>query len=372
MPLIALALVALLVWLGLWLGHAAFWRIEQEPTPPPPGAWPSVTAIIPARNEQEVLAESLQSLLAQDYPGELRIVVVDDHSDDSTAEVARQTGVTVLSARPLPERWAGKVWAMQQGFQEATRSARPPEYVLFCDADIAHGPGVVRALVARATAHECDLVSLMVRLQCRSLAERLMIPAFVFFFRMLYPFRRVNDPADRTAGAAGGTMLVRREALERIGGMEPIRGAVIDDCSLAREIKRGGHRIWLGMAADSRSLRGYGNLAGILNMVARSAYAQLGRSPLALIGCVLGLTVTFLVPPLVLPAGGWAAAFGGAAWLIMALVYAPMVRFYRLCPLWAATLPAAATLYLYATLLSAWRHHRGRGAQWKGRRVAGS
>lgn len=362
-----LAILVLLIWLGMAFGHAGFWRIDDEPVPGPPAAWPAVAAVIPARDEEAVLGEALGSLAAQDYAGGLRVLVVDDHSQDRTAQIAREARAEVLSAEPLPPGWAGKVWAMEQGLRHVLAQPLPPAYVLFCDADIGHGPGAVRELVCRAEATGSDLTSLMVRLECRTLPERLMIPAFVFFFRMLYPFRRVNDPADRMAGAAGGTMLVRREALERIGGLECIRGAVIDDCSLAREVKAGGHRIWLGMARESRSLRGYGGLGGILHMVARSAYTQLGHSPLALLGCVLGLALTFLAPVGLLALGGWPAALGGLAWLTMALLYVPMVRFYRVCPCWAAALPVAATLYLYATVLSAWRHHRGRGAQWKGR-----
>ncbi len=362
-----LGILVLLIWLGMALGHAWFWRVDDEPVPEPPAAWPTVAAVIPARNEEAVLGEALRSLAAQDYAGELRVVVVNDHSDDRTAQIAREAGVGVLSAEPLPAGWAGKVWAMEQGLRHVLAQPEPPAYVLFCDADIGHGPGTVRELVCRAEATGSDLTSLMVRLECRTLPERLMIPAFVFFFRMLYPFRRVNDPADKVAGAAGGTMLLRRRALERIGGLERIRGAVIDDCSLARAVKAGGHRIWLGMARGSASLRGYGGLGGILHMVARSAYTQLGHSPLALLGCVVGLALTFLAPVALLGCGGWPAALGALAWLTMALVYLPMVRFYRLSPCWAAALPLAATLYLYATLLSAWRHHRGRGAQWKGR-----
>lgn len=367
MNLTILAGLVLLVWLGMWLGHAGFWRIDDESAREPPAVWPSVAAVVPARNEEAVLGEALRSLLAQEYPGELRIVVVDDHSEDATAEIARAAGVAVLRAEPLPTGWAGKVWAMQQGLRHVLAAPDPPDYVLFCDADIAHGSATLRELISRAEADGNELTSLMVLLQCRTGSERLMIPAFVFFFRMLYPFRRVNDPAHGLAAAAGGTMLVRREALERIGGLERIRGAIIDDCALAREVKRGGHRIWLGMTRTSRSLRGYGGLAGIVHMVARSAYTQLGHSPAALVGCVLGLAFAFLAPPALLLAGGWAAILGGTAWLVMALLYLPMVRYYRACPLWSAALPIAAIVYLHATLLSAWRHHRGGGARWKGR-----
>jgi hopene-associated glycosyltransferase HpnB len=302
-------------------------------------------------------------------------VVVDDHSEDGTAAAAcaeapldRQDRLSVLQAEPLPGGWTGKVWAMHQGVTRGIPENATPRYVLFSDADISHGRGAVRELVARAEANQLDLTSFMVRLQCRSAAERLMIPAFVFFFRLLYPFRRVNDPGNPLAGAAGGTMLVRYSALERIGGMAAIRREIIDDCSLAREIKRGGHRIWLGLSAASYSTRGYGTLREIVMMIARTAYTQLGYSPLRLLGCVFGLGLTFLAPPLLMTTGSSeAAALGGGAWLVMTLLYLPMVRFYRVSPASALLLPGVACVYLYATALSAWRHHRGKGGWWKGR-----
>jgi hopene-associated glycosyltransferase HpnB len=367
-------------WLARWRTHAGFWRIEQDPAPGAPDVWPAIAAIIPARNEEASIGETLRSLWSQDYPGRLRVLVVDDQSEDGTAEearrAARQAGreeeLRVLTSGQLPEGWTGKVWAMHQGLTLGLTPEEPARYVLFSDADIAHGSGALRKLVCRAEAGPCDLVSFMVRLQNRSAAERLMIPAFVFFFRMLYPFRRINDPADPLAGAAGGTMLVRREALERIGGMARIRSALIDDCALAREVKRGGHRIWIGLSETSRSLRSYGRLREVLDMIARTAYTQLGYSPARLVGCVAGLFLIFLAPPLLLLfAAGWAAAVGGLAWLLMSLLYLPMVRFYRQAPFWALLLPLTAALYLRATLLSAWRHHRGRGGQWKGRSGAG-
>jgi hopene-associated glycosyltransferase HpnB len=372
---VLLGAATLVIWLGLWLAHGSFWRIDREPTPAAPAIWPSVTVVIPARNEAEVIGETLRSLWAQGYPGELRVVVVDDHSDDGTAVAAwaatpteHRRRLTVLSADPLPTGWTGKVWAMDQGLTRDIPASDPPSYVLFSDADISHGAGALLELVSRAEAGHLDLTSFMVRLQCRSAAERLMIPAFVFFFRLLYPFHRVNDPRNPLAGAAGGTMLVRYTALERIGGMAAIRREIIDDCSLAREIKRGGHRIWLGLSDASYSTRGYGSVREIVMMIARTAYTQLEYSPLRLIGCVLGLGLTFLAPPLLLGTGpGWAAALGGAAWLVMTLLYLPMVRFYGVSPASALLLPGVACVYLYATALSAWRHHRGKGGWWKGR-----
>jgi hopene-associated glycosyltransferase HpnB len=374
--LLAVALVTAGTWLVLWLGHAGFWRIDRDPAPPEPADWPTVAAVIPARNEAPVIGETLQSLLRQGYPGLSRVVVVDDHSEDGTAEAAyravredgRQGEIQVFVSAPLPECWTGKVWAMHQGVEQALSMEDGPRYILFSDADISNGPGTLKELVSRAEAGHYDLTSYMVRLRCESLPERLMIPAFVFFFRMLYPFRRVNDPGDPLAGAAGGTMLVRSDALERIGGLAVIRHALIDDCAIAGEIKRGGHAIWLGLSETSSSTRGYGTLGEVILMIARTAYTQLGYSPVRLAACVAGLALTFLAPPLLLAfARGWVAVLGGSAWLIMSLLYLPMVRFYRQSPLLAALLPLTAVLYLWATVLSAWLHHRGRGGLWKGR-----
>ena len=375
MLLLAIACVTLLIWLGLTVAPAGFWRIQHRDVPPPPAEWPDIVAIIPARNEAAVIGDTVRSLWAQDYPGHFRIVVVDDHSDDVTAETARQAArgcgreaaLKVLAAEPLAPGWTGKVWAMHLGVTRGIPADDSTRYILFSDADISHGGGTLRELVTRAEASGLDLVSLMVRLQNRTLWERLMIPAFVFFFRLLYPFARVNDPKDPLAGAAGGTMLLRRTALERIGGLESIRHELIDDCSLAREVKRGGHAIRLDLARDSTSIRGYETMNEIVRMIARTAYTQLGYSPLRLAGCVLGLILIFLAPPLLTLAGGWTAAVAGVAWGMMAALYLPMVRFYGQSPLWAPLLPLTATIYLWATLLSAWRHHRGAGGQWKGR-----
>lgn len=374
--LLSIALLVLLIWIGLALFHAAFWRIESAVVPSEPVDWPAVTVIIPARDEAECIRETLESLWRQEYPGSLHILLVDDHSEDGTADIAVQAarhsgqehGLTIVRAAALPTGWTGKVWAMQQGWQESIARGDRAPYVLFSDADISHGPHALKELVTRAETERRDLVSFMVRLSCETVPERLMIPAFVFFFRMLYPFRRVNDPNHSLAGATGGTMLVRREALERIGGPASIRGELIDDCALARQIKRGGHSIWLGLSSESRSTRRYERLAEILNMIARTAYTQLGYSPRLLIGCVLGLALTFLAPPLLVCSGSRdAALLGSIDWLVMSLLYLPMVRFYRRSPLWALLLPLTALLYLYGTLLSAWRYYRGQGGQWKGR-----
>jgi hopene-associated glycosyltransferase HpnB len=360
---------------GLWLAHSRFWAVELPEDAPAPERWPSVVAVIPARNEAPVIGETIESLLAQRYPGPLRLLVVDDDSEDGTAAAARLASgdaVTVLAAPPLPPGWTGKVWAMSQGVEAAGRTF-PPEFVLFSDADIHHGEGVLRRLVARAQRDGLDMASLMVRLRCRSLAERLTIPAFVFFFRLLYPFRRVNDPRHPLAGAAGGTMLVRWSALDRIGGMGSIRGEIIDDCALAARVKAGGHGIRLDLSDSSFSTRGYGALREVMGMIARTAYTQLGYSPLRLLACTAGLALAFGAPPLLtLTADGPARILGGAAWLLMAALYAPMVRFYGLGLPWAPLLPVTAGIYLAATVQSAWRHHRGRGGQWKGRNQSGA
>lgn len=375
----AFAILVLIIWVGLWLGNGFFWRIDREPIPADPAAWPDVTAVIPARNEELLIAETVGSLLDQRYPGMLRIVVVDDHSEDATADEAkraaearrRSADLTVIRAEPLPEAWAGKVWAMQQGITRGI-SAGVNGYVLFCDADIHHGTDSLRELVCRAEADGLDLASYMVRLRCGNLPERFMIPAFVFFFRMLYPFSRVNNPADRLAGAAGGTMLVRRSALDRIGGLTAIRQDLIDDCALAREVKRVGRRIWLGLSDASTSTRGYASMAEIVRMIARTAYTQLGYSPLRSAACVVGLLLTFVAPVILVFGGGLPAILGLAAWITMCALYLPMVRHYGQSPLWAPLLPATACLYLGATLLSAWNHHCGRGGQWKDRAQSAS
>jgi hopene-associated glycosyltransferase HpnB len=371
-----LALASLAAWGGLVFGRAFFWRIERPSPVPDPARWPDVVAVIPARDEAEGIGRTVVSLLGQDYPGTLSVVVTDDQSRDGTADIARDAAravgggdrLAVISGAPLPPGWTGKVWAMEQGMRHADLWAAGADYVLFTDADIRHAPGQLRALVARAEAGRLDLASLMVRLHCVTLPERTLIPAFVYFFRMLYPFRRINDPASRVAGAAGGVMLARRSALSAIGGLAALKGALIDDCTLAARIKERGGRLWLALADETESLRVYRGWGEPWAMVARSAYDQLGHSPAMLAGTVLGMGLVFVAPPvLAVAGGGWAAGAGALAWAAMAATYLPMLRFYRRSPLWAPLLPAVAAIYLGATLHSAWRHHRGRGGQWKGR-----
>ncbi|MFW6077440.1 MAG: glycosyltransferase, partial [Hyphomicrobiales bacterium] len=256
---------------------------------------------------------------------------------------------------------------LHRGIEEARR--HKPDYYWLTDADVAHKPQVLAGLVAHAEAERLALTSLMVRLPTRTVWEKLLVPAFIFYFALLYPFRAVNDPSSRMAGAAGGSLLVRRDALEAIGGIAAIKGAIIDDCALARAIKDSGRRIWIGLAERSRSLRRYRRLGDFWSMVARSAYPQLGYSPLWLTGALLGLAVTFIAPPLLLLAGGGAALAGLIAWILMGWAYAPTVRYHGLSPLWAVTLPIAAVLFAAMTIASAVGHYRGQPAQWRGRTV---
>lgn len=375
--LTALACLSLLAWIYLAAAPGRFWYIDPQLQPDPPGAWPDVVSVIPARNEADGIADTLSSLFNQDYPGSLRIVLVDDHSNDDTASLALECAaragksdmLTLVAGGDLPGGWTGKVWAMEQGIRFGIPADDTAAFVLFSDADIAHAPDSLRTLVSLAEAGPCDLISLMVRLRCQTFAERLMIPAFVFFFRMIYPFRRINDPGDRMAGAAGGVMLVRKTALERIGGLSAIRGELIDDCALGKAIKAGGRRIWVGLSADSVSTRGYGRMSEILHMVARTAYTQLGYSAVNLVGCLFGLILVYLAPPALIWTGGAARLAAACAWILMTLLFLPMVRFYRIPLFYAALLPLTAAFYVTATLLSAWRYHRGRGGQWKGRTI---
>lgn len=378
-----LTALSLALWLHLLLGRNGFWRarphIEDE-APPELQSWPPIAAIVPARNEADHVETALRSLLAQNYPGEFGIALIDDQSDDRTGEIARQLAdvgprcLEVLEAPALPSGWSGKVWAVAQGLRHVALRFPDIRYVLLTDADIAHAPGSVRLLVAKAEAERLDLVSLMVKLRCASFWERLLIPPFVFFFQKLYPFAAVNDPAQRAAAAAGGCTLVRCDALCEAGGIETIRHRLIDDVALAQAIKRraGGGRIWLGLTETTMSLRGYDQLAGIWNMVARSADAQLGHSLLLLIATVVAMALTYLVPPIAIVAGTFSAdwttlGLGVLALSCMSVCYFPTVKLYGLPSYWSVSLPAAALLYVVMTVDSAIRHRRGVGGQWKGR-----
>ena len=367
-----LALVGAIVWIVLLAFRGGFWQAkERDDCDPPaePAIWPGVTAVVPARNEVDVVAQAIGSLRRQDYPGRFRIVLIDDNSTDGTAEAAQAArgahDLEVIAGAPLGPGWTGKLWAQSQGVARA--AADTPDDLLLTDADIFHEAGNLRRLVARAEANGLVLTSLMARLTVRSGWERLLIPAFVFFFDMLFPFAWVNDPKRRTAAAAGGCMLVRREALEAAGGLAAIRGQIIDDCALGRLLKQNGP-IWLGLTKRAQSLRPYGSFADIARMVARSAYAQLGYSPLLLAGTVVAMGAVFAAPLLLTVfAHGPARWLALATWLAMAAAMQPMLRLYRLWGLWGMALPLAGALYGAFTLWSAIESWRGRGGQWKGR-----
>ncbi len=364
----ALGLVPLLAWLILLFGRGFFWltRERDDRDAPEPPAWPSVVAVVPARDEADVIATTVGSLMKQDYPGSFRVILVDDQSTDGTAEAARALGCTVLAGAPRPPGWTGKLWAVKQG----VAAAGAPDYLWLTDADIAHTPTNLRKLVARAEAGGLALTSLMAKLHCASAPERLLIPAFVFFFDMLFPFGWVNDPRSRTAAAAGGCMLVRREALERAGGIDAIKSEIIDDCALGRAMKAQGP-IWLGLTDRAVSVRPYQGIGEIRRMVARSAYAQLAYSPLLLAGTVLGMILVYaLAPVLALFAHGPGQIMGIAAWAMMVAAFAPMLRFYRLSPLIGLAMPLIGGLYAAFTVESAVQHWRGRGGMWKGRAQA--
>jgi hopene-associated glycosyltransferase HpnB len=332
-----------------------------------------VTAVVPARDEGDVVAETIASLVAQDYPGQFRIVLVDDHSSDGTGAIARGLGaqglLDVIDSAPRPPGWTGKLWAVAQGVAHA-RTASPSDYLWLTDADIRHAPENLRALVARAEATKSVLVSEMAKLHCGNWAERFLIPAFVYFFDMLYPFLWVNDVKHRTAAAAGGSMLARRSALEAAGGIESIRGEIIDDCALGRRMKAQGP-IWLGLTEYAVSVRPYPDVTAIGKMVSRSAYAQLHYSPILLAGTLLGMFELYLVPPLAaLDPSGPAGLAGILAWIAMAFSFQPILRFYRLSPLWGLAVPAIGLVYTWFTFDSALQHWAGRGGMWKGRAQA--
>jgi hopene-associated glycosyltransferase HpnB len=365
------------IWLYLLTGRGGFWlaRERDDETRVGEGPWPAIAAVIPARDEAECVGETVASLLRQDYPGEFTVILVDDQSHDATAQVARGAAaalgaahrLTVLPGRSLPAGWTGKLWAQHQGVEAASDTPHPPAYLLLTDADIVYVPGALSGLVAQARAGGYVLTSLMAKLRSESFAERMFIPAFIFFFQMLYPFSWANDPRRATAAAAGGCMLVRREVLRQAGGMAAIRSALIDDCALAKNLKAHGP-IWIGLTQRVRSVRAYPALKDIRHMVSRTAYAQLRYSPLLLAGTIFGLAITYLAPvALAVFASGAARLLGIAAWLLMALAFQPMLRFYRGSMLWGLALPAIAAIYMAFTLDSAYQHARGRGGMWKGR-----
>jgi hopene-associated glycosyltransferase HpnB len=428
-PAILIAAPSLVIWIYLLMARGIFWNLrafdDDDSTHPAPLAWPAVTAIIPARDEAETIAQTIASLSQQNYPGQFSIVVVDDHSEDATAKLAQQSAravapnsnltreVTILNAPPLGPGWTGKLSALNAGVEFVTNPSlaqdpqsaqdpsfrakrgicfssaspqtptEPPTYLWFTDADIVHAPDTLTRLVARAEQSNLDLTSLMVLLRAETLPERFLIPPFLFFFLMLYPPKKISSPNSRIAGAAGGCILLRPDALDRIGGLAAIRSEVIDDCALARAVKNSdtamspstaspsAPNLWMGVTRKSRSLRAYTTFSEIRDMIARTAFTQLRYSAPLLIGTLLGLAITYLAPIALLFAHDTATRLIAlAAWLLMSLLFLPTVRFYRISTPWAAALPLAATFYAAATFFSAMRYWTNRGAQWKGRSQA--
>ena len=372
-----LGIVCVLAWLYLLVGHGQFWMVQRLRAENPGTAMASsgpIAVVIPARNEAGVIGIAVSSLLQQTWAGSLHIFVVDDNSSDGTSDVARQAAMsssrpealTVITGKPLPEGWSGKLWAMQQGIEQAL--AVRPDYLLLTDADVQHSPDNVLTLVGVAERGGYDLTSFMVKLHCRSVAEKLLIPAFVFFFFMLYPPEWIRNPRRKTAGAAGGCILIRPSALARAGGIAAIRNAIIDDCALAAAVKGSGGKVWLGVTPDTNSLRAYRSFGEIERMISRTAFNQLRHSVWLLAGAIAGLALAYLLPIALLLVGSPVPiALGAAAWLLMFGAYLPMVRSYGLSPLWALTLPFSAAFYMAATLHSALKYWSGRGGEWKGR-----
>jgi hopene-associated glycosyltransferase HpnB len=373
-PATSVATLTAVTWSYLALARGSFWRIKsaKPDASNKAGFSGGVVAVVPARNEAELIGPVVTSLLNQGVA--MPVILVDDESTDGTADVARHAAekagkadaLIVIHSKPLPAGWTGKLWAMHQGIEYARTF--DPAWLLLADADVLHGAETVANLGRIASQGHYDLVSYMVKLHCESLAEKLLIPPFVYFFFMLYPPAWIRDTRRSSAGAAGGCMLVRAETLERAGGLEAIRGAVIDDCSLARLLKRHGGRLWIGLTDQSQSLRRYQTFSDIEHMVSRTAFNQLKHSSLLLLGTIAGMVITYLAPPLLLLTGGRLAIFmGAAAWAVMTMTYSTMVRYYRLNPAWALTLPLAALFYLGATIHSAVKYWNRSGGEWKGR-----
>ena len=393
---LAISSISFAIWVYLAIARGNFWRLREfdDDVAPhePPSRWPRVIAIVPARNEAATIAQAVTSLLLQNYPGEFSIILVDDHSEDTTAQIAHQAAtklnatkrLEIHAAAPLPPGWTGKLWALNEGVSRvqrrgaaplrpspATNDRSDPTYYWFTDADISHSRDTLHRLVSRAEHDQLDLTSLMVQLQTKTLPERALIPAFLFFFLKLYPPSWIANPRASTAGAAGGCILLRSQALQRIGGLTAIRHEVIDDCALAQALKASNGKIWMGLTRASVSLRAYSNFREIRDMIARTAYTQLRYSPLLLIGTLLGMFLTYLASIALLIAPNPAPRILAAStWLLMSLLYLPTIRFYRLSPAWTVTLPLAALFYTYTTVLSAARYYAGCGAHWKGRTQA--
>lgn len=380
--LLITSFLSLFIWLILIILRGQFWRsnLYLDTGNTNFSIYPDVCVIIPARNEADVIETSIKSLLQQNYLGNFHVILVDDQSQDQTDKLAKQIAIELgkedkldtISGKPLPSDWTGKLWAMQQGMLKAQTDYPNTKYYLFTDADIEHERDNLNKLVKQAETHSLALVSLMVKLRCQSFWEKLLIPAFVFFFQKLYPFAWVNNPQSNIAAAAGGCILIDSLTLKKIDGFTSLRNTLIDDCNLAQAVKSSGEKIWLGLSKTTRSLRPYDSLDTIWNMVARTAYTQLNYSPGLLIGTVIAMTVVYLFPPL----GFLWGIFKGNliltivslfTWLLMAIAYFPTLQLYNCSPLRALTLPGIASLYTLMTIDSAWRHWQGKGGAWKGR-----
>jgi hopene-associated glycosyltransferase HpnB len=391
-----LGIITLGIWLHLFFGRGWFWRVgkldaDREPLETP-GEWPQVMAVVPARNEEETIGRAVAGLVKQNYPGAFFVVVVDDHSEDATAGIAQQVAdesgvgerVRIVSASALAEGWTGKLWAMNEGVfnggvtmsgasgtEVPAATPEVPTYYWFTDADVEHAPDTLRRLVVRAERDKLELASLMVLLQAKTLPERALIPAFLYFFLMLYPPQWIAEEELGTAGAAGGCILLRREALARIGGLQAIRGEVIDDCALAKAVKLSGGKVWMGLTRKSTSLRAYGTFGEIRDLIARTAFTQLRYSALLLTGTLAAMFLTYFAPVILLFAhDSTSRTLGFVAWLFMTLSFLPTVRFYRLSIVWTPLLPLTAVFYTYATWVSAMRYWMGKGGHWKGRTQA--
>lgn len=388
--LLSLVLLSLLVWIYLLGFRGKFWLADQRLDKDNNNLsnYPSVCAIVPARNEADLLPTTLKSLLNQDYLGEFSIILIDDQSNDETGKIAQEVAetsnlshrLTVISGQPLPSGWTGKLWAMEQGIAQAQKKLPLPDYFLLTDADIVHDQFNLKELVIKAEQNNLALVSLMVLLRCKSFWERVLIPAFVFFFQKLYPFPWANNPDHKMAAAAGGCILISRQILEKIGGIQILRNALIDDCSLAAAVKSYLQQdsesriksIWLGLTNSTYSLRPYPSLKSLWDLVARTAFTQLNYSPLLLLGTVIGMTIIYLIPPItviigVIVGNGFLVAIGGLVWLLMMIAYFPTLKLYESSALWGISLPAIAFLYTLMTIDSALRYWRGQGGGWKGR-----
>ncbi len=398
-----LAAITTAIWLYLFLFRGQFWRLSNFDADhakfPDPQIFPRVHAVVPARNEAETIAATIAALLKQNYSGEFSVTVVDDHSEDQTAQLAEQaaksSGTTnadylgerrgrglrhnfsTISAEPLQPGWTGKLWALNEGMAKSLEHENPenpnslPDYFWFTDADITHAPDTLTRLVARAETEHLDLTSLMVLLKSETLAEKFLIPPFLYFFLQLYPPRWIASKNSRTAGAAGGCILIRASTLEKIGGLASIRHAVIDDCALAAAVKKSGGRLWMGVTRSSQSLRSYKSLAEIRDMIARTAFTQLRYSAPILLATLVALLISYIAPvALLFSPSPISRVLAAITTFLMLVTFLPAARYYRQSPLWAFTLPAAALVYAYATLLSAVRYWTGRGGQWKGRAQA--